>query len=117
MPDPVTHTGKFYHAFVVRLAILLAGVWLVPDVVTRTRGAEPSDRPVAEWVILMGGSVRVEGRDERIRELTRLPAGDFRLVLVDLVGTNINPPDLRRLTGLTRLRALNLPGPMWNPSA
>src|SRR5206468_12687544 len=37
--------------------------------------------------------------------------------LVDLVGTNILPPDLKWLTGLTRLKVLNLPGPMWNPSS
>src|SRR5581483_4152586 len=34
-----------------------------------------------------------------------------------LVGTNINPPELVRLTGLTRLKSLTLPGPMWNPNA
>jgi hypothetical protein len=47
--------------------------------------------------------------------LTALPAGDFQLELVDLVGANILPPDLARLSGLKRLRILNLPGPMWNP--
>src|SRR5205823_3762788 len=77
--------------------------------------AEPQDRQVAEWAILLGGSVRLEGRAERIRDLTKLPAGDFHLELVDLVGTNILPPDLKWLTGLTRLKVLNLPGPMWNP--
>ena len=65
----------------------------------------------------MGGSVRLEGQDGRIRELTDLPAADFHLELADLVGTNINPPDLQRLSGLTHLKILNLPGPMWNPSA
>src|SRR3954447_22960615 len=65
----------------------------------------------------MGGSVRLEGQDGRIRELTKLPAADFHLELADLVGTNINPPDLQRLSGLTRLKTLNLPGPMWNPGA
>ncbi|MBW8885203.1 MAG: hypothetical protein JF612_10625, partial [Planctomycetia bacterium] len=79
--------------------------------------AEPQDRQVAEWAILLGGSVRLEGRPERIRDLTRLPVGDFHLELVDLVGTNILPPDLKWLTGLTRLKVLNLPGPMWNPSS
>src|SRR5262249_30161027 len=79
--------------------------------------AEPQDRQVAEWAILLGGSVRLEGRPERVRDLTRLPTGDFHLELVDLVGTNILPPDLKWLTGLTRLKVLNLPGPMWNPSS
>jgi hypothetical protein len=79
--------------------------------------ADPRDRPVAEWVILVGGSVRLEGVPGRIRDLTKLPADDFHLELVDLVGTNILPPDLKWLTGLTRLKVLNLSGPMWNPSS
>src|SRR5688572_27236860 len=79
--------------------------------------AEPLDRQAAEWVLLLGGSVRVEGRPERIREVTQLPPDDFSLELVDLVGTNILPPDLKWLTGLARLKVLNLPGPMWNPSS
>ena len=66
--------------------------------------ADPQDRQVAEWALLLGGSVRLEGRPERIREVTKLPAGDFHLELVDLVGTNILPPDLKWLTGLTRLK-------------
>src|SRR3954454_17815913 len=82
-----------------------------------TLRAEPPDRQVAEWAILSGGSVLLEGRAERIREATLLPAEDFRLELVDLVGTNILPPDLQRLNGLERLKTLNLPGPMWNPSS
>ncbi len=90
---------------------------LVLSMMARPVRAEPADRQVAEWVILMGGSVRLHGAQERIRELTMLPAADFRLELADLVGTNINPPDLERLAGLAHLKILNLPGPMWNPSA
>ena len=100
-----------------RPAILLVDVWLALCLVSSPLRAEPLDRQVAEWVILMGGSVRLEGQAERIREVTELPAGDFHLELVDLVGTNILPPDLQWLTGLTRLKTLNLPGPMWNPSS
>src|SRR5262245_54827534 len=58
--------------------------------------AESADRQVAEWTILMGGSVRLEGQAERIREVSDLPADDFHLEQVDLVGTNILPPDLQR---------------------
>src|SRR6478736_4343704 len=79
--------------------------------------AEQQDRQVAEWAILVGGSVRIEGKAERVRELPKLPAEDFSLELIDLVGTNILPPDLKWLDGLTRLKVLNLPGPMWNPSS
>jgi hypothetical protein len=80
------------HDALARPAVLAAGVWLALSIASLTLGAEPADRQVAEWVILMGGSVRLEGRDGRIRELTDLPAADFHLELVDLVGTNINPP-------------------------
>src|SRR3954452_20086185 len=100
-----------------RPAILAAGFWLALSLTSSPLRAEPPDRQVAEWVILMGGSVRLEGQDERIRELSKLPPTDFHLEMADLVGTNINPPDLQRLSGLTRLKILNLPGPMWNPGA
>jgi hypothetical protein len=59
-------------------------------------------------VLLSGGSVRLEGRDERIREVTKLPADDFHLELVDLVGTNTLSPDLQWLTGLKHLKTLNV---------
>src|SRR5437016_1494354 len=95
-------------------AVLAAALWMSAAAPLR---AEPQDRQVAEWTLLQGGSVRLEGRPERFREVTKLPAGDFHLELVDLVGTNILPPDLKWLTGLTRMKVLNLPGPMWNPSS
>src|SRR5262245_28998872 len=79
--------------------------------------AEALDRQVAEWAILSGGAVRIVGIPEQMREVTNLPSADFTIELVDLVGTNVNPPDLARLVGLKRLRVLNLPGPMWNPGA
>src|SRR5687768_2455439 len=74
----------------------------------RSLHAEPQDRQVAEWVLLSGGSVRLEGAVERVRDAAALPAGDLRLELVDLVGTNILPPDLKWLTGLTHLKTLQL---------
>src|SRR3954447_13078044 len=95
-----------------RPAILAVGMWCALTATASTLRVEPLDRQVAEWVILMGGSVRLEGQDGRIRELTDLPGADFHLELADLVGTNINPPDLQRLSGLTRLKTLDLPGPM-----
>src|SRR5436190_19571709 len=99
-----------------RLAMLAvaASLWMSAAAPLR---AEPQDRQVAEWAILLGGSVRLEGRPERVRVVTKLTPGEFHLELVDLVGTNILPPDLKWLTGLTRLKVLNLPGPMWNPSS
>src|SRR5262245_44132602 len=89
-----------------RPAILSVGFWLALSLGPSTLRAEPPDRQVAEWVILMGGSVRLEGQDGRIRDLTQLPAADFHIELADLVGTNINPPDLQRLNKLSRLKIL-----------
>ncbi len=79
--------------------------------------ADSLDRKVAEWVLLLGGSVRLDGQQDRTREISELPREDFRIELVDLVGANILPPDLQWLIGLKGLKTLNLPGPMWNPSA
>src|SRR4051794_565290 len=82
-------------AFRLAIAALLAGLGLSAGATTLR--AAPQDRQVAEWAILFGGSVRLEGQAARIREVTDLPASDFALELVDLVGTNITPPDMRRL--------------------
>ncbi|MBU6175166.1 MAG: hypothetical protein KGQ60_15255, partial [Planctomycetes bacterium] len=81
-----------------------------------SQGGE-ADRLVAEWTISLGGSVRSVGEPSRHYRLDTLPQDDFDLDLVDLVGTNILPPDLVRLSNLKKLRFLYLPGPMWNPSA
>jgi Leucine-rich repeat (LRR) protein len=102
-----------------RLAIAASVVatWCLLSAAAPPLQAGPLDRQVAEWVLLMGGSVRLEGGSDRIREVTQLPADDFHLELADLVGTNLLPPDLQRLAGLKHLKTLNLPGPMWNPGA
>ncbi|MGH9627251.1 MAG: hypothetical protein ACRD7E_02640, partial [Bryobacteraceae bacterium] len=77
----------------------------------------PSDRDAAEWIIRTGGSVRLMNGAKPIRELFELPPGDFRIVSVDLVGTDFKPPELHRLSGLTELRELLLPGTIFNPGA
>src|SRR5689334_20589181 len=84
--------------------------WLLP-------AAEPSDRAVAEWVIRQGGSLTLEGRLDPISNLGGLPPGDWRIRGINLVGTLVEPSDLKRLSGLHGLRDLELPGPQWNPGA
>ena len=80
--------------------------------------AETLDREVAEWVIRMGGNVVTMGPQPRVlSDLSDLPQKDFRIHTVNLVGANINPPDLVRLAELTHLKALYLPGPIFNPNA
>ena len=80
--------------------------------------AETLDREVAEWVIRLGGNVMTAGPQSKVlADLSDLPQQDFRLHSVNLVGANINPPDLVRLAELTHLKALYLPGPIFNPNA
>ncbi|HEX2522955.1 MAG TPA: hypothetical protein VHP35_12610, partial [Terriglobia bacterium] len=68
-------------------------------------------------MLRLGGSVIVQGQQEPIWQLSRLPRDNFRLHTIDLVGTNIDPPHLKYLSTLPSLKVLFLPGPMWNPSA
>src|SRR5260370_4439294 len=79
--------------------------------------AEPPDRQVAEWTIRHGGSVTVEGRLDPIGKLQDLPAGDPRVRGINLVGTLLDPTELKRFSVLTSLRELELPGPPCYPGA
>src|SRR5260221_3355990 len=79
--------------------------------------SEPPDRRVATWTLSMGGRVGVAGHARRIQDIAELPAGDIRLEVLDWVGMNVDPPDLARLSGLTHLKELHLPGPLWNRNA
>jgi N-acyl-D-amino-acid deacylase len=79
--------------------------------------AHVNDRGAAQWVIRNGGTVRLADQTRLIRDVADLPEGDFQLEAVDLVGTIINPTELKQLSGLTRLKELFLPGPIFNPGA
>ncbi|HYO83399.1 MAG TPA: amidohydrolase family protein [Bryobacteraceae bacterium] len=80
------------------------------------RAAAVDERATAEWILRSGGTVTLAGSSQ-IRELTDLPKGPVTLSGVDLVGTIIDPPELKRLAGLRELRELFLPGPIFNPGA
>jgi Leucine-rich repeat (LRR) protein len=87
--------------------VLLAGIaW-----------AEESDRRVAEFTVAQGGRVKIHGRAGWIAHGRNLPAGDYRVEIVDWLAVNADPPDLERLGGLRHLRALHLGGPFWNRNA
>jgi hypothetical protein len=92
------------------VAMLAAGVLTVFPARPLT-AAEP-DREVAIWAIDMGGFVILEGDRRRIRDVADLPAKDFRIEVLNLVGANIHPPHLEAVGKLTALRELDLPGPM-----
>src|SRR5882672_10648212 len=75
------------------------------------------DREVPVWALHMGGFVVVEGGQSRIRDVADLPASDFRIEVLNLVGANIHPPHMEAIGKLAALKELDLPGPMWNPRA
>lgn len=75
------------------------------------------DTVAAEWVIRNGGSVRLAGSAQIIRSLSELPARDFRIDAVDLIGSIIDPKELSQLSRLANLKELFLPGPIFNPGA
>jgi Leucine-rich repeat (LRR) protein len=76
--------------------------------------AAQADRDVAQWTLVNGGRIGIQGGPAT----DQLPAGvAFELTLVDWVGVNAVPEDLARLAGLTKLRELRLPGPIWNRNA
>ena len=79
--------------------------------------AGPADRTVAEWTLLQGGRVGLNGSPRPLSDIAQLPAADFALTLLDWVAVNAVPEDLARLAGLTHLRELRLPGPLWNRNA
>src|SRR5262245_27683562 len=93
----------------------LVGIILLSIVLAST--ALASEREVAEWVIRQGRLVSLEGERRPINDVVQLPAGEIRLSGIDLTGTLIDPKDLEKLAGLTNLKELYLPGPIWNPAS
>ena len=67
------------------------------------------DRPVAEWVLSLGGSVRVDGAGADLKTATDLPRDrKFALTRVDLEATSVTAKDLQNLIGLDKLGIINL---------
>src|SRR5262245_57610742 len=73
-----------------------------------------NDRPIAEWVLRMGGSVVVEGGRIRIHQLDDLPPGELRLHTVSLINTVVPPKDFERLSSLVHLKELYISGRTWH---
>src|SRR5262249_21189227 len=76
-----------------------------------------ADRDAGEWIIRKGGRVMVNGSRQPIGSLADLPAGDIQVTGVDLTGTVLDPTDLQKLTSLTHVRELFLPGSAFTPGA
>src|SRR3712207_27746 len=79
--------------------------------------AEEADREVAVWALRLNGAVVLEGNPRPIRDVSELPAGDFRIVVLNMIGANMHPPHMEAFGKLTAIREIHVPGPMWNPRA
>jgi Leucine-rich repeat (LRR) protein len=78
----------------------------------RARAGNPDDRPVAEWVLSLGGDafVRNGKGNQHVRPGEALPAGALVLEFVDLRVKAVNDNALVRLKGLTQLNDLLVNG-------
>src|SRR5687767_6836612 len=75
------------------------------------------DRLVAEWALRLGGQVVLEGQNRPISDLDELPATEFRIRTLDLVGITLSAPalkeELTRVPKLPHLKELYLNGRLW----
>src|SRR2546423_775420 len=94
-----------------RRATLLVSFLLVA--VAALRAA--TEREVAEWVIRWEGTVLPEGAAVPLANISQLPPGEVHISAIELTGGVMHPIELKKLEGLTHLRELYLPGPVWNP--
>ena len=73
------------------------------------------ERDIARWIIRLGGQVIVTGNEQPIGDPFDLPAGDFRIFVVDMHGTITEPKQLEPLSKLTHVRELYIPARVWSP--
>lgn len=89
-------------------ALLLAGCGGGPE-------PDPKARDAAEWAIRRGGTVRIIDSPGVVRDLGRLPGGEFALEEIDMSDLPPGQPavedaELKAIEGLTNLRRLVLYG-------
>src|SRR5262249_38059523 len=73
------------------------------------------EREVALWILRRGGQVMVEGVSNPITDPFNLPDRDFRIVMVDLHGTVIEPRQLQEISKLEHVHELYVPARVWSP--
>ena len=89
-------------------------LWMLALALPLCAVAAEADRAAASWVLRLGGSVRLHGGREWVRDLAQLPAGDIRVHTVNLVPLVVEPAEFERLSGLPDLRELFLSGRTWH---
>src|SRR5437667_6687601 len=67
------------------------------------------ERQVALWILRRGGQVMVDGVANPIGDPFDLPDRDFRIVMVDMHGTVIEPKQLQEIAKLEHVRELYVP--------
>lgn len=73
------------------------------------------ERQIALWILRRGGQVMVDGAESPIGDPFDLPDRDFRIVLVDMHGTIIEPKQLQEIGKLEHVRELYVPARVWSP--
>ena len=73
------------------------------------------ERQIALWILRRGGQVMVDGIENPIGDPFDLPDRDFRIVMVDLHGTVIEPKQLQEISKLEYVRELYVPARVWSP--
>src|SRR5437016_5947360 len=73
------------------------------------------ERQVALWILRRGGQVILDTADRPISDPFDLPDRDFRIVVVDLHGTVIEPRQLQEIAKLEHVRELYVPARVWSP--
>src|SRR5215470_16740532 len=96
----------------VLLCGLVLGAMALPALADITFAEE---RQVALWILRRGGQVMVEGIDHPIADPFDLPDRDFRILVVDLHGTIIEPKQLQEIQKLEHVRELYVPARVWSP--
>src|SRR5215510_996043 len=73
-----------------------------------------SDGTVAEWVLLVGGSISIESARSPVWQIRDRPDRDFKLTAINLVPVTVDPPEFKRLAGLAHLKELYVSGRTWH---
>jgi hypothetical protein len=73
------------------------------------------ERQTALWILRRGGQVMIDHVETPIGDPFALPDRDFRVVVVDMHGTVIEPKQLEAIKKLEHVRELYVPARFWSP--
>ena len=79
--------------------------------------AADADRDVALWALRMGGASCWKAIRGPFATSPQLPAADFRIVVLNMIGANMHPPHMEAFGETDGASRVALARPMWNPRA